>query len=272
MSADEVDVFEHDERGLQCPRDFQRLLEQRVVTGRHDELGVAFQRSGKPTHDERLSRSGRSVEQHAFFCRQSQPCERLRALCEAQRVTFDQSQRLLRQHDICTMHRSGLLHAQSSRRDVEVVASRFEAEDFSTPGRTSFGARPQLIDNLRGYPSGNLTRSNGDLQARANTEMAFAHIEQRGESHIVTLPKPQTSRQATDRMHFSNVHVLILRWTDDDSVSSLGEVGHPECEIQIAQTRAVEAAARRGDRRTPRTCPPELVADPAASNAQSPGV
>jgi hypothetical protein len=32
VPADEVDVLEYDQRGLQCPRDLERLFEQRVVT------------------------------------------------------------------------------------------------------------------------------------------------------------------------------------------------------------------------------------------------
>ena len=77
--------------------------------------------------------------------------------------------------------------------------------------------------------------------------MTFAHIEQRGKAHVVTLAEPQATRQAADRLRFANVHVLILRRTGDDALSRVGEIGQPELEILITQTGAAEAAV--GERR-----------------------
>ena len=68
------------------------------------------------------------------------------------------------------------------------------------------------------------------------------HIEKRGESHAVVLTEPQSTRQATDRLRFSDVQVLILGGAGDDSVPGLGEIGHLECQIVLAHTRTAEAA------------------------------
>jgi hypothetical protein len=116
-----------------------------------------------------------------------------------------------------------------------------------------------LIGDLSGYPSRDLTRANRDLQTRPNSAMAFAHIEKHGETHIVALAEPQPPRQAADRLRFSDVDLLILRRTGDDSVSSLAEIGQPKCEILIAHTRAAEAAVDEQSLQSPLQVRPHPV-------------
>src|SRR6266545_3059489 len=148
----------------------------------------------------------------------------------------------LRQHDVCTAYWSGVLHSQSSRRDVEVIMCGFEHENFSTPGCTTFGSTPQLIGDLSGDPGRLWAGSHGDLQPRPNAAMRIAHIQKHGETRIVALAEPQPAREASDRLRFADLDVLILRRSGDDSLSGFGEIGQPEHEILIAQTRAAEAA------------------------------